>query len=128
VTKRVFTALLWGLAGLAVALGLTAGAFALVGGDIAEPGGPPVFAPSPESRESPSVGGDRPTSPSPEPSATSSPSPDGNDDNSGPGGGDDDNSGPGSSGSDDNSGSGSDSSGSGSDNSGSGSGSDHDDD
>ena len=122
--KRVLTVLIWGLAGLVVALGLTAGAFALVGGDIAESGDPPVFTRSPEPRESPSVGRDDPASPSPRPSARPSPSGDGNDDNSGPGSGDDsgsdDNSGPGSGGSDDNSGPGSDDSGSGS--------SDHDDD
>lgn len=129
--KRVLTVLIWGLAGLVVALGFTAGAFALVGGDIAEPGEPPVFTPSLGPRASPSVGRDDPASRSPEPSATPSPSQGGDDDdNSGPGSGDDsgsdDSSGPGSGGSDDNSGPGSDNSGSGSDDSGSGS--DHDDD
>ncbi|MGH2591706.1 MAG: hypothetical protein ACRDGW_13055 [Actinomycetota bacterium] len=127
-TKRILIAVAWGLAGIVVAVGLTAGAFALAGREISEPATPPLFSSSP----TPSRDADRTGSTSPDARATPSPSidddgPGGGEDNSGPDSGSgsgDDSSGPGSG---DDSGSGSDNSGPGSDDSGSGS-DDRDDD
>jgi hypothetical protein len=109
VPKKVLSALGWGLAGLAVALGLTLGAFALAGQEIADPATATVpsvgASSSPEVTPEPSKsdrasrspdGRDGDGSGSPSASATPSPSDDGSggnggDDNSGSGsGGDDD--------------------------------------
>jgi hypothetical protein len=141
-SKRVLSVVAWGLAGLVVALGLTAGAFALAGQEIAEPATPPAFS-SPADRS-----GTVSSSPRPEHTQEASPSAD---DHGGVGSGSDDNSGSGSTSSgsgsssssdnsgsessssgsddhtsDDHSGSGSGDDGGGDDNSGSGSGSDED--
>ncbi len=102
--RRALAVVGYGLAGLAVAIGLALGAFALAGQEISEPAAPPVFTPAPTAVPSPAD--DRP-SPSKE-SETPSPSFDdhGGDadgsDNSGPGGGGEDHSGSG--GDEDNSG------------------------
>lgn len=125
-TRRILSLLAWGVGGLLVALGLTAGAFALAGRDIAEPATPPLFTSSPEPEEAPD--GDE-ISPSRDLEPSVSPTPVADDDNSGPGSdGSDDNSGPGSGSDDDGSGESNSGPGGGSDdNSGPGSG-DHDDD
>ena len=125
--RRLVIVLGYGLAGLVVALGLTLGAFALAGQEIAEPAGPPVFTSSPEPTPDATTS-EEARSPKPERTASPSASPDDH-------GGDSGNSG---SGSDEGSGSGDDSgssSGSGEDRSGSDDGShdaghddDHDDD
>jgi hypothetical protein len=142
VPKKVLSVLGWGLAGLAVALGLTVGAFALAGQEIADPATatvpsvgvstPPDVTPetpkpsrsdgatrSPDEDRNGNDGG----SGSPSDSVDPTPSDNGSDDHGGSDDGDD-SSGPGS-GDDDNSGSGS---GDDHDSSGSGSGDDHDDD
>ena len=117
-TRRVLIVAAWGLAGLAVALGLTVGAFALAGQEIGEPVTPRgligLASPDQDRSGSPTATASATDDSSDRPSPTASASSDdhgGGDDNSGPGSEDD--------GSDDNSGSGS---------SNSGSGSDHDDD
>lgn len=127
--RKIVKAVALGLGGLAVALLLTVGAFAIAGQEISEPAGPPVFTtPGPGASEAD-------TSHSPEPGRTESPSP--SDDHGGDSGGSatqgdsdgSDGSGEGGSSGSDNSGSGSDNSGSGSDSSGSGSGeNEHEDD
>ena len=119
--RRTLISIAYAIAGLALAVGLTAGGYAIAGRDLSEPvrvirpaqteAGSGVVAP-PQATASPE------DSPSPEDSA--SPDDKGGDSS----GSDDDNSGSGSS----NSGSGSSNSGSGSSNSGSGSGDDPDDD
>ena len=104
-----------GLGGLALALVLTVGAFALAGQQIAQPAGVPIFTTS----TSPSLGQDdeRTESPSPEHERIESPSPSVDDH----GGGSGESTSGGSSGSDDGGGSGGhDSSGSGDSGSGSG--------
>jgi hypothetical protein len=140
VPKKVLSVLGWGLAGLAVALGLTVGAFALAGQEIADPATatvpsvgvstPPDVTPetpkpsrsdgatrSPDDDRSGDDGGGTPSH-----SVDPTPSDNGSDDHGGSDDGDD-SSGPGS-GDDDSSGSGS---GDDHDSSGSGSGSDDDD-
>lgn len=115
-SRRILIAVLWGLAGLAIAGGLIAGAFALAGEEIARPA-TPILAPSPQASRQP--GNDDATrSPESSRSATASPSDDASPGSGDEGGADDHG---GSSGSDDNSGPGSSNSGSGSDDSGSGS-------
>ncbi|MGZ5351806.1 MAG: hypothetical protein ACXWYN_01610 [Actinomycetota bacterium] len=95
--KKILSALALGVAGLAVAVALTLGAFALAGQDIGRPATPPVLQPTPDATRSPGH------SPSPRPDRTDEASPSPSDDKDS-----DDNSGPGSGSDDDNSGSGSD--------------------
>ena len=141
-TRRILTVVAWGLAGLAIAGGLIAGAFALAGEDIGRPASPvlPSATPSAEGSRSPEAERTETRTPQPGDDHGGNGEEPGDDHGGGTGSGDDhggsddsgsgsDNSGSGSddsgSGSDDsgfdNSGSGSDDSGSGSDNSGSGS-------
>jgi hypothetical protein len=129
-TRRIAIVIAWGLAGLAIAGGLIAGAFALAGEDIGQPATPPP--PSATTTRGPD-GDDRSRSPEAEPTETRTSEPvddrggGGNEPGDDHGGGEigDDHGGSSNSGSDD-SGSGSSDSGSGSDSSGSGSGSDDD--
>lgn len=115
-SRRILIAVLWGLAGLAIAGGLIAGAFALAGEEIARPA-TPIPAPSLQASRQPGSN-DATRSTEPSRSATASPSDDASPGSGDEGGADDHG---GSSGSDDNSGPGSSNSGSGSDDSGSGS-------
>src|SRR4051794_35016338 len=120
-TRRIVIVVAWGLAGLAIAGGLIAGAFALAGEDIGQPATPPP--PSATTTKSPN-GDDRTRSPGAEPTETRSSEP--GDDHGGNGNEPGDDHGGGTETGDDhggssNSGSGSDDSGSGSSESGSGS-------
>ena len=111
-TRRIAIVIAWGLAGLAIAGGLIAGAFALAGEDIGQPATPPP----PSATKTKGPDGDDTRSPEAESTETRSPEP--GDDHGGSS-----NSGSGS----DDSGSGSSDSGSSSDSGGSGS-DDHGDD
>jgi hypothetical protein len=119
-TRRIVIVVAWGLAGLAIAGGLIAGAFALAGEDIGQPATPPP--PSATATKGP--GGDDTRSPEAEHTQTRTTEP--GDDHGGNGNEPGDDHGGGTETRDDhggssNSGSGSDASGSGSSNSGSGS-------
>ena len=68
-TRRILIALAWGLAGLAIAAGLTVGAFALAGEEISKPAVPVV---EPVDQRSPGPDTDDRTA-TPEPTGSASP-------------------------------------------------------
>ena len=131
-TRRILVAVLWGIAGLAIAGGLIAGAFALAGEDIGQPATPqlPTTTPTTERTQAPEQEQTHTRTTEPGDDQGGNGNEPGDDHGGGTQSGDDhggsSNSGSGSddSGSGSNSGSDSSGSGSGSDSSGSGSGSD----